>query len=537
MIFFDGVTFQYPGQAIPAVADIDWRVDRGSIALVTGPSGSGKSTLSRCINGLIPHFHGGRFGGNVMVDGLETTRHSTAVLSQHAGFVAQVPESQTVTDRVEDEIAFGLENLGIARSTMRLRVQEILDLLRLDALRTRLLGTLSGGERQRVVIGAAMAMRPPILVLDEPTSQLDPSSAEEVLAILQHMNHELGTTIMMTEHRLDRVLGISDQLLIMSKTGKVDAAGRVREVLVQLPTHPPLLQVANELGWDPTPLTVREAKKFSLPALPRDGSGHRQKHTLHSNGKSSIEFDNVSFSYQQDSVIECLSTELHPGSVTALMGRNGSGKTTMLKLMNGLLRPSHGRIRLDGRDITNSSTTDLAGTVGYLPQNAATLLFNDSIEEELRFTLRCRRQTADIPATLARFDISDLAARSPLDLSGGERLRAALAAVLIGQIRVLLLDEPTRGVDAFLKQRLGRALRELADDGVTVVVATHDVDLVAEFADRAIILGSGDIVADGSPYDVMPGSMVFATQINKVFGGSFLTVADVVHAYPPEQRV
>ncbi len=225
MIFFDGVTFQYPGQAIPAVADIDWRVDRGSIALVTGPSGSGKSTLSRCINGLIPHFHGGRFGGNVMVDGLETTRHSTAVLSQHAGFVAQVPESQTVTERVEDEIAFGLENLGIARSTMRLRVQEILDLLRLDALRTRLLGTLSGGERQRVVIGAAMAMRPPILVLDEPTSQLDPSSAEEVLAILQHMNHELGTTIMMTEHRLDRVLGISDQLLIMSKTGKVDAAG------------------------------------------------------------------------------------------------------------------------------------------------------------------------------------------------------------------------------------------------------------------------------------------------------------------------
>ena len=381
-----------------------------------------------------------------------------------------------------------------------------------------------------------MAMRPPILVLDEPTSQLDPSSAEEVLAILQHMNHEFGTTVIMIEHRLDRVLGISDELLIMSEAGKVDAAGPIRDVLSKLPTPPPLLQVATELGWDPTPLTVRQAKKFRLPTPHRDGSDHRQKRTVHSNGRPSIEFDNVSFSYQQDNVLDSLSTELHAGSVTALMGRNGSGKTTMLKLMNGLLRPSHGRIRVDGRDIAKSSTTDLAGTVGYLPQNAATLLFNDSIEEELRFTLRCRRQTADIEATLARFDISELAARSPLDLSGGERLRAALAAVLIGQIRVLLLDEPTRGVDAVLKRRLGRALRELADDGVTVVIATHDVDLVAEFADRAIILGSGDIVADGSPYDVMPDSMVFAPQINKVFGGSFLTVADVVRSYYPEQR-
>jgi energy-coupling factor transport system ATP-binding protein len=213
------------------------------------------------------------------------------------------------------------------------------------------------------------------------------------------------------------------------------------------------------------------------------------------------------------------------------MGRNGSGKTTLLKLAMGLLRPDHGRVLIDGQEVGKRSTVELARTVGYLPQNAGSLLFNDSVAEELRFTLRCRGRTDNLDALLERFDVVDLAARNPLDLSGGERLRAALAAVLAGRPSVLLLDEPTRGVDAALKERLGRLFRGLANDGLTVILATHDVDMVAEFADRIVILGDGDIIADGAPHDVMPGSLIFSTQINRVFGGRLLTPRDVEEGF------
>ncbi len=281
----------------------------------------------------------------------------------------------------------------------------------------------------------------------------------------------------------------------------------------------------------PLPLTVREARQAVERLTPIRSSNQRSTSTTREDRPPSVEFDRVAFSYSDRDVLDGLSLRLYPGSVTALMGRNGSGKTTLLKLINGLLRPQRGVVRVDGQDIASSATVDLAGTVGYLPQQAGALLFNNSVEEELKFTLRCQRSRGDIAEMLSRFDIAQLAKRHPLDLSGGERLRAALAAVLIGQPRILLLDEPTRGVDADLKRRLGCIFRDLAVSGVTVVLATHDVDLVAEFADRLVLLGDGDVVADGSPYDVMPGSLTLSTQINRVFGGRLLTAQDVRAAY------
>ncbi len=526
MIRFDGVNYQYPSAGRQALTDVGWCLESGRVAVVTGPSGSGKSTLARTINGLVPHFHGGRFGGTVSVNGLDTTTHSTALLSQHVGFVAQVPETQTVTDRVEDEIAFGLENLRLPRNEIRLRVEEMLDLLSLNHLRKRNIDTLSGGERQRVVIAAAMAMRPTTLVLDEPTSQLDPTSSDEILTTLTRMNHELGTTILLVEHRLDRVLGMSDQLLVLDDCGRVRAAGPTRLSLAHLPAPSPLLRVANELGWIPAPLTVREARAFSARFAESTYSPPEPRHTVVGDSPS-ITFDKVTFGYERSKVLDRLSLECYPGSLTALMGRNGSGKTTLLKLVNGLLRPGSGRVRTCGQDVSRTSTVDLARDVAYLPQNAGTLLFNDSVGAELRFTLRCRGRDDDVNGMLERFGLSQLADRNPLDLSGGERLRAALAAVLIGRPSILLLDEPTRGIDGELKQRLGEIFRQLADQGTTVLLATHDVDLVAEFADRVVILGDGEVVADGSPHEVMPGSLVYSTQINRVFGGRLLTVDDV----------
>ena len=526
MIRFNDVTFQYPEAACPAISAIDWQAASGSFTVVTGPSGSGKSTLARCINGLVPHFHGGKFGGSVIVNGLDTREYSTANLSRHAGFVAQDPESQTVTDCVEDEIAFGLGNLGFSRTDIRLRVEETLDLLRLSALRRRRIRTLSGGERQRVVIAAAMAMRPATLVLDEPTSQLDPQGAEEVIAVLERMNNELGTTIVLVEHRLSRVLGAADRLLLLGAHRQIVADGTVQDTLDLLLSPPPLVRIARELGWQPTPVTVRQARAFavSIPAPRPFVSPHLQSAI---GGAITVELDRASFSYEREPILRAVTSSFRSGSFTALMGRNGSGKTTLLKLLNGLLQPTGGRVRIDGDDIAKRPTADLARTIAYLPQNATAMLFNESVAAELQFTLRCRRQSGDIGAILSRLGIADLAKRNPLDLAGGEKMRAALAAVLIGNPRILLLDEPTRGVDGALKQTLGQLFRSLADDGMTVILATHDVDLVAEFADRLLLLGDGEVIADGSPYEVMPGSMTFSTQLNRVFGGAILTTDDV----------
>lgn len=530
MISFETVIFQYAQQSKPAIHDVTVCLEPGSFTVVAGPSGSGKSTLARCVNGLIPHFHGGRFGGRVVVNGLDTTLVTPATLSRHAGFVSQMPESQTVTGRVEDEIAFGLENLGVPESQIRFRVEEMLDLLHLNVLRERPLETLSGGERQRVVIAAAMAMRPSILILDEPTSQLDPSSTEEILGVLTHMNHELGTTILVAEHRLDRLLGLADHLIMMNESGSVESVGSTRDVIPSIRNLPPLQLAARELGWPFIPLTVRDARRFIDGTSQIGKDLDLPKHHSTVDGEPSVALEKVSFGYDHEQTLSGVSVTFHPGSVTALMGRNGSGKTTLLKLINGLLRPHVGRVCVDGRDIKSRSTADLAPSIGYLPQNAGSMLFNDTVAAEIDFTLRCQRKTGDRQETLDRIGITSLADRNPLDLSGGERLRAALAAILVANPHVLLLDEPTRGVDVSFKQLLGRLMRELVSDGTTVIVATHDVDLVAEFADRVIVLGNGFVVADGPPHDVMPGSLTLSTHINRTFGGELLTLNDVREA-------
>ncbi len=360
MIRFEHVSFRYANQTVPALVDFEWCVPRGSVAVVTGPSGSGKSTLARCVNGLIPHFHGGSFGGRVLVSGNDTRAYATADLSRWVGFVAQVPESQSITDRVEDELAFGPQNLGLGSSELRLRVEETIDLLGLNHLRYRMLETLSGGERQRVVIAAAMAMRPEVLVLDEPTSQLDPTSADEILSTLRRLNDELGTTILLVEHRLDRVLGMADQLLVINSEGRIDASGPPRQVLRQSP-GPPLVEAARELDWRPLPLTVRDAHAFIHGS--RLGLTQRESTRMDGNvGRPAISFEHVSFGYDRQPVLDQISTTLAAGSLTAIMGRNGSGKTSLLKLVNGLgtsvVRQGTGRRQRHHRPVDRRPGTD-----------------------------------------------------------------------------------------------------------------------------------------------------------------------------------
>ena len=302
-------------------------------------------------------------------------------------------------------------------------------------------------------------MRPPVLALDEPLSQLDPWSAVDVVAALERLHVEQGTTIVLAEHRLERLLDGATRLLVIGPAGEIFADGATREAAGSLPAPPPLIRLGRALGWDPLPLTVADARRL-LAASPLGAEGRTQSaDDPPAAGPALVELEDISFSYGRQVVLSRITMTIRGGLVTALMGRNGAGKTTLLRQINGLLRPQGGRVRLLGADTGNMATADLARTVGYLPQHPAAMLFNPSVADELRFTLRCRGHDGDVDGTLRELGLEHLAERNPFDLSGGERERAALAAVLVGHPPVPLLDEPTRGMDYARKAELAALLR------------------------------------------------------------------------------
>jgi energy-coupling factor transport system ATP-binding protein len=468
----------------------------------------------------------------VSVAGHDTRRYEPRALSRLTGFVFQDPESQLVAQRVEDDLAFGMEQLGVPPITMRKRVEEVLDLLGIAHLRGREVATLSGGERQRVAVAAALALQPSILALDEPTSQLDPWGAEEVLTALTRLNEDLGLTVVLAEHRLERVIGHVDRLRFLPAAGAgaeiVD--GPPRWALAAMPhgAVPPLVALGHRLGWQPLPLSIKEGRA----AARRDGRLPRSPRPdpLPPASRPALAFCGLRAGHGRTEILRGIDLEVRPGELVALMGRNGSGKTTLLRTAMGFHRPSAGQANLFGRDVANLDPAGRARAgVGYVPQNPTGLLFAERLRDELAFTLRhLGNRGADPEMILTRLGLDQAGARNPRDLSGGERERAALAAVLVGGPRLLLLDEPTRGMDYARKRELGALLRELCAEGVAVLLATHDVEFVATIAGRVVLLGDGGIVADGPPRVVLSGSLTFATQINKLYGDGFLTVDDVI---------
>lgn len=532
MIEIEGLTYTYPGAHRPALSGVSLRIAEGEFVLVSGPSGAGKSTLLRCLNGLVPHFTGGRIGGRITVAGHNPVTEGPQVLSRVVGFVFQDPRGQFVLDRVEDEIAFGLENAAVPPAEMRVRVEEVLHLLDLAPLRDRTLDMLSGGEQQRVAIAAALVFRPRILVLDEPTSQLDPQSAEDVLQALVRLNQDLGLTIVLAEHRLERVLPYVDRLVYLpgpaeNNGGVID--GPPRQVLRQMELVPPVVALGRELGWEPLPLTVKEGRSFAArlsipPATPRVALRHRTG--------SRLRIRDLHFAYNGREVLQGIDLELAPGELVALMGRNGSGKTTLLRCIVGLLRPGRGQIALDGHLITEHHPAEICRYVGYLPQHPESMLFAESVAEELEITLRNHglQSAPPIPPheLLTRLGLVGVANSYPRDLSAGQRQRVALGAVTVTRPGLLLLDEPTRGLDYQLKRQLVALLREWQGEGVSILLVTHDVELAVLAADRVVLLSNGRIVADDRP-EVLATSPLFAPQVARLFPGTgWLTVEDAL---------
>lgn len=534
MIRFERLSFSYPGAIAPVLRDVDLEIEHGAFALVIGASGAGKSTLLRCLNGLVPHFYGGVMRGSVRVAGRNPVEQQPRGMSRVVGLVFQDPETQFVVDTVEAEMVFAMENHGLTQSVMRQRVEWVLSQLSMAHLRNRRISTLSGGEKQRVALASALTLAPQVLVLDEPTSQLDPQSADEVLQTLRMLNREQGLTIVLSEHRLERVVGYADQVLYLPGDGQVQV-GPTREMLAQIPLAPPLVHLGRTLGWTPLPLTIEDARSHvaSSPCVQTCNDP-----VSASNGVQ-VEVSDLWHAYDGRVALSGVSLQVRQGEAVAIMGANGSGKTTLLKHLAGLLRPnhgsSHGSVRIRELDTRQASLEELIRLVGYVPQNPNALLFADTVRDELAFTRANHGYARDTlpPGLLDALGISAYLEHYPRDLSVGERQRVALGAILAAEPSIILLDEPTRGVDRQQKEVLMRYLAAERANGRTVIVSTHDVELVAETMDRMVILERGRVVADGPTRQVMARCPAYASQISQLYGdGRYVTVKDVLGDRP-----
>ncbi|MFV0533673.1 MAG: ABC transporter ATP-binding protein [Cumulibacter sp.] len=518
MIRFDRVSVTYAEASGPALSNVDFEIDEGEMTLVMGRTGSGKSTLLRAINGLVPHFSGGTMAGRVTVDGRSTQTHRPRDLADVVGYVGQDPLSGFVTDNVEDELAYSMESLGIAPAVMRRRVEETLDLLGLADLRGRPLAQLSGGQQQRVAIGAVLTPHPRVLVLDEPTSALDPLGAEDVLATLQRLVHDLGITVVLAEHRLERVVPHVDRVIYVPGNGSEVELGVPHDIMSRAPIVPPVVQLGRIAGWSPLPLTVRDARRRAQNVRARLAGVPAPGHEPSALGDVLLAVSDLVVGFARQPVLNDVDCSVRGGEVVALMGRNGAGKSTLLRSIAGLHQPSHGTVA--------------ATNVGLVPQVPADLLYAPTVGKECTMSDRdAQAATGTTRGLLDRLAPGIADAHHPRDLSEGQKLCLALAIVLAAKPRVILLDEPTRGLDYDAKQQLVHILRSLAAEGNAVLLATHDVELVAEVASRVFLLGDGEIVADGPVAQIVSSSPAFAPQTVKVLAPQqWLTPADVAAA-------
>ncbi|MFB6703577.1 ABC transporter ATP-binding protein [Streptomyces sp. NPDC056333] len=561
MIRFEQVSVRYEGAARPTLSGVDLTVPEGELVLLVGPSGVGKSTLLGAVSGLVPHFTGGTLRGRVIVDGRDTRTHKPRELADLVGTVGQDPLSHFVTDTVEDELAYGMESLGLAPDVMRRRVEETLDLLGLAGLRDRPIATLSGGQQQRVAIGSVLTPHPKVLVLDEPTSALDPAAAEEVLAVLQRLVHDLGTTVLMAEHRLERVVQYADQVVLLPSPGAAPVMGAPADIMAVSPVHPPVVALGRLAGWDPLPLSVRDARRRATdlrerlasaeppPAAPSTSTapaplpaaapvrrglfGRLRTPAPRSAPEAAVEattrVEGLGVRRGRVEALRRVTLSVAPGETVALMGRNGAGKSTLLAALVGLVGPTTGTVLVGGRAPHRTHPRDMVRRVGLVPQEPRDLLYADTVAAE------CAAADTDAGAAAGscRALVSELLPdvpddTHPRDLSEGQRLALALAIVLTARPPLVLLDEPTRGLDYAAKARLIRVLRGSAAEGHAIVLATHDVELAAELAHRVVILADGEIVADGPTRQVVVSSPAFAPQTAKILAPQeWLTVTQV----------
>lgn len=532
MISFTNVSLIYPTSTKTIFEDLSFSVNEGELVLVMGATGSGKSSLLRLINGLIPHHTGGILAGDICVNGISTREVKPGGLAHLIGIVGQNPINGFVTDKVEEELAFGMEALNLPPEVMRKRVEEVLDLLSLAHLRNRSIATLSGGEQQRVAIGSALVMHPKVLVLDEPTSALDPIAAEEVLSILHRLVQDLGLTVVISEHKLERVIQFADRILHIKGDGQAQI-GTPEVILQTSDIAPPIVHLARALGLPAISLTVRDMRR-STEGLRRDISlpNTQPKEALRS---EVITVREVSRSYGYTKALDKVSLSIGEGEIVAIMGRNGAGKSTLLKSIAGILQPTQGQISILGNIPSSLHGKERRMCIGFIPQEPSDLLYGQSVMGECMTADRENEVDSGSTLELLTSLVPGISPKThPRDLSEGQRLALALSVILSAHPKILILDEPTRGLDYSAKNSLVATLNATASHGCVVILATHDVELVAEVATRVVFIADGEIVADGRTVDVLLSSPAFAPQVAKIMSPvPWLTVKNVVDAIGP----
>lgn len=511
-----GLGYRYNPTEAYALRNVDLTIAPGEYVLLCGASGSGKSTLCRAFNGLVPHFHGGWLEGHLKVDGLETRDHPVAELFAHVGLVFQNPQAQLFNSTVERELVFGLESLGLSPNEIRQRVRWAAKVVGIEHLLERSPRQLSGGEEQLVVIGAILALRPPILVLDEPFANLDPASAAQVRAILRKIHH-MGTTVVVAEHRLHELVADADRMVILDR-GQVVMDGPPRQVLREdvacYGLEPPLpTRWFREWGRPEVPLTVEEVLALTpTPPSPLPLSRERVGAQGGGGEDPALEVRDLSFAFDGREVLRGVSLSVDRGECVALVGANGSGKTTLIKHFVGLHRPSRGQVLVLGQSTRGRRVAELARQVGLVFQNPNDQFFTLSVQEEIEAGPRALGlyDPACCQELIALFGMEPLLARSPYRLSEGEKKRVTFAAVMAWQPEIIVLDEPTTGQDKPFRDRLTRLLGELRAQGRTVVLVTHDLEFAEANAERWVVLAQGRVVADGPPGTVMADEAAMA---------------------------
>lgn len=548
MITLDKVGYTYPSRpAEPVFDSLNLQLGAGAGLLVAGPSGVGKSTLLRLFNGLVPHFHGGRMWGHVRVAGANPVALGPRGMSRHVGFVVQDPEDHFVTTRVEDELAFGMENHAVPRPEMARRIEEVLQRLDIVHLRRRRIETLSGGEQQRVAMAGVLVLEPDVLVLDEPTSQLDPLTAREVVQCLDGLRCG-GTTLVLAEHRLQRVRSLADRLLRLPEGETVEAASTLGSPMGQLleglakgsngdlaasARDALLLSPGQDLPKHAVIQTLR--RRLQEAAAGRPAEAARRSGEAEKVPDAVLEVENLGVTYGRHEALSEVSWSLPRGASVALLGRNGAGKSTLLAALLGMTKTTTGRVHWQlGRqelDPSRHGLRQLAQHVALVPQQVARLMFHETVDAELAFSLRGRDGGKELAEDLLRrYGLDHRRTAYPRDLSSGERLRLGLALMTCTSPEVLLLDEPTRGLDDLARQRFVQHLDELKAGGTSVVLATHDVDLVAAVADRVIMLDGGRVVAQGPTTEVLQQFPAWQPELMQYLGDARWTPASVLKA-------
>ncbi|MCX7884203.1 MAG: energy-coupling factor transporter ATPase [Caloramator sp.] len=517
VINIQDVTYWYPDCNNRAIEDINLKINEGELVLITGPSGCGKSTLIRLINRVIPDYYGGKIKGNVYLNGRDIVSLKMDEIIKNVGMVYQHPEKQIILQDVEREIAFGLENLGFDVNKMKRNVCEVISLLALNFVKNRQTTELSGGEKQRVAIASVVSMNPEIILFDEPISQLDPIGAEEVINSIKKLNRDFGKTILLVEQRLDKCFDIADRIIFMEK-GKIIAEGTPNKIPKEIKSRyhlPNITYIFNQAGENFLPVNVKQAREaikdrtFSKPDIVKK-----------SFNESILEVEKLSFEYEKGlRTLRNINFQLHKGEILCVMGENGAGKSTLFKIIAGLIKDYTGNILISGKNIKKFDIFETIKKIGYLSQNPNDYFGRKTVFEEVSYTLKNIDEFNEkrVKDVLRLFDIDHLKEKNPRDLSGGEKQRVALACTLVADPQILILDEPTRGMDAVAKENLGEIIKKLASQGKSIVLITHDVDFAADYVDTVLIMFGGEVVARGYKDDILCDAIYYSPQISKVF--------------------